>query len=214
MGLSNPPRSYLQPSSAILGRLTHSLGSCSLSELFPDYRSPASVKKRAHSAVDSIPSRVPRYLFDRPACYGRITDFPETLLPFNGILELAPYTKRAVPCSLQFRSQAFSTSQRFPSRLKFHGLISCRNRSWAFSFRAFPSRRSCLPLSRPHAPLQLFTGLRRQQRSAPYYHRFPRRTCRWARLPCFTDSYGSPFHRPKPASRSPRTPSDTLPTYT
>jgi hypothetical protein len=35
-----------------------------------------------------------------------------------------------------------------------------------------------------------------------------------ARLPCSTNSYGSPFHRPKPASQSPRTPSDTLPTYT
>jgi hypothetical protein len=45
---------------------------------------------------------------------------------------------QAVPFPRQFRSQAFSTSQRFPSKLEFHGLVSCRNRSWTVSLQSFP----------------------------------------------------------------------------
>jgi hypothetical protein len=46
----------------------------------------------------------------------------------------------------RFRSQAFSTSQRFPSRPKLRGLVSCRNRSWDSPFRVFPSQESRAPL--------------------------------------------------------------------
>jgi hypothetical protein len=61
---------------------------------------------------------------------------------------------------LRFRSQAFSTSQRFRSKLEFHGLVSCRNRSWAswpllqsvpLAEVARPSRGHMLPCGHPPA---------------------------------------------------------------
>jgi hypothetical protein len=57
---------------------------------------------------------------------------PSTASPWS-----APYeVGRPVPP--RFRSQVFSTSQRFPSRPGFHGLIACRNRSWDSSLQSFP----------------------------------------------------------------------------
>jgi hypothetical protein len=58
---------------------------------------------------------------------------------------LAPYEIGCQPQS-RFRSQVLSTSQRFPSRPKFRGLVSCHNRSWDSSFRVFPSQKSRAPL--------------------------------------------------------------------
>jgi len=213
LGLSNPSRSYLQSSSAILGRLTQSLGSSSLSELFPDHRSPASVKKRVHSAMDSIPSRVPRHLLDRPACYGRITDFPETLSPFNDILELAPCrascsTLTPVPLSGFLNLSAVSQQTRVPRPYfipqPFVGFLL---QSFPLTKIVFTSlEATCSPAVIHQAAKTTTIGALLPPVSLT--------RVLLARLPCSTNSYGSPFHRPKPASQSPRTPSDTLPTYT
>jgi hypothetical protein len=103
---------------------------------------------------------------------------------------------------LRFRSQAFSTSQRFPSKSEFHGPVSCRNRSWAFLLQslpltgiAHPSRGHMLPCSHPpacrSAPLATLSPT-----VSPNAHAF-------ARLPGSPDDYGSPFREPKPTSRSP-----------
>jgi hypothetical protein len=74
----------------------------------------------------------------------------------------------------RFRSQAFSTSQRFPGKLEFHGLVSCRNRSWV----SFPSELSPhsdrVPLSRPLAPPQLSTAVPGRRSSAIVHHPFHR----------------------------------------
>jgi hypothetical protein len=66
---------------------------------------------------------------------------------------------RVVPFPHRFRSQAFSASQRFLSKLEFHGLVSCRNRSWTHSPSERSPRRSRGPLSRPPTPLRSFTDL-------------------------------------------------------
>jgi len=79
---------------------------------------------------------------------------------------VSPISRRDVPIPPRFRSQAFSASQRFPGKLEFHGLVSCRNRSWASAFRVFPhdecDRLSTIPTptqsstdtwNGPHAPL-------------------------------------------------------------
>jgi hypothetical protein len=70
--------------------------------------------------------------------------------------------ERIVSSSPRFRSQAFSTSQRFPSRLKLRGLVSCHNRFWAPPFRVFPSREIAYPSRGSLASLQLSTGLRKR----------------------------------------------------
>jgi hypothetical protein len=69
------------------------------------------------------------------------TSFPWGLFPFNDIPRASP-VRGGVPIPPQFRSQAFSTSQRFPSRPEYRGLVSCRNRSWDSPFRVFPSQES------------------------------------------------------------------------
>jgi hypothetical protein len=116
-----------------------------------------------------------------------------------------PRLGRAVLLPPRFRSQVFSTSQRFPGKPEFHGLVSCRNRSWASSFRAFPSQGSRTPLEAASFLAVI------QQRAC-------RTRCRWIESPGFPDAHtvtgavawfprgsGSPFREPKPASRSPGT---------
>jgi len=44
---------------------------------------------------------------------GDRTDSLEVSVPYNGILEPAPFLWSGLPAPLRFRSQAFSTSQRF-----------------------------------------------------------------------------------------------------
>jgi hypothetical protein len=66
---------------------------------------------------------------------------------------------------LRFRSQAFPTSQRFPSTLEFHGSVSCRNRSWGSSFRAFPSQKSRAPLEAAGSPAVIHGRASRTRRS-------------------------------------------------
>jgi hypothetical protein len=113
---------------------------------------------------------------------------------------------------LRFRSQAFSTSQRFPGKSEFHGLVSCRNRSWAFLLQslpltgiAHPSRGHMLPCSHSpacrSAPLAAFSPA--VSPNAPAF----------ARLPGFPDGYGSPFGEPKLTSRSPWTSSGGIASF-
>jgi len=49
------------------------------------------------------------------------------------------------PIPPRFRSQVFSTSQRFPSQPELRGLVSCRNRSWDSSLQSFPLARIAYP---------------------------------------------------------------------
>jgi hypothetical protein len=129
-------------------------------------------------------------------------DSSELSRPFNGILGRAPYGAGCLRPPW-FRSQAFSTSQRFPGRSEFHGLVSCRNRSWAYSFRAFPSQDSRNPLSGPVNSLAVIHHRAGGHDARPYQPRFHRRPRLAAQLPGSPATYGSPFHEPKPASRSP-----------
>jgi hypothetical protein len=92
--------------------------------------------------------------------------------PSNGILVPAP-SGAGRPFPLRFRSQAFSTSQRFPSKLEFHGLVSCRNRSWVTSPSELSPRRDRVPLSRPLAPPQLSTAVPGRTPARPFAARFP-----------------------------------------
>mgnify|MGYP003572178373 CR=1 FL=1 len=76
----------------------------------------------------------------------------------------------------RFRSQAFSTSQRFPSRPKLRGLVSCHNRSWDPPFRAFPSRGSRASLEVALLPCSYPPACRSALGFAvhPQFHRRPR----------------------------------------
>jgi hypothetical protein len=90
------------------------------------------------------------------------------------------------------------------SKLEFHGLVSCRNRSWASPFRAFPSQRSCTPLEATCSPAVI------HRRAGPlaYAALLPPVSPTPAlstQLPGSPDGYGLPFHEPKPASRLPWT---------
>jgi hypothetical protein len=69
------------------------------------------------------------------------------LVPPTASLGLAP-AEAARHFRSWLRSQAFSTSQRFPGRPKLRGLVSCRNRSWDSSLQSLPLTGDRLPLSR------------------------------------------------------------------
>jgi len=122
-----------------------------------------------------------------------------------------PHIGRVVQPPSWFRSRAFPTPQRFRSKPELRGLVSCRNRSWDSPFRAFPSLGIAHPSRSALASLQLSTSVLK-------------RTARFSSAPasptptlsrsCLVppDAYGSPFHAPKRASRSPRAPnSRTVP---
>jgi len=69
-------------------------------------------------------------------------DLPKFRRPLTASSNEPPVLDRAVtptPGSAPRFSQPLSG---FSSKSKFHGFISCRNRFWTASFRAFPSRRS------------------------------------------------------------------------
>jgi hypothetical protein len=75
----------------------------------------------------------------------------------------------------RFRSQVFSTSQRFPSKPEFRGLFSCRYRSWDPPFRVFPSQKSRTPLEAASS-LAVIHRRAEPRRSRPYhrpFHRLP-----------------------------------------
>jgi len=77
--------------------------------------------------MDWIPSS--ELTTNGPPDYVSRVDFPGFFRHLSTArLALAPLTSER-PNSLRFRSQVFSTSQRFPSRHELHGFISPRNRS-------------------------------------------------------------------------------------
>jgi hypothetical protein len=88
------------------------------------------------------------------------TDFPELSLPVTKSPGLAP-CEMSCPPSPRFRSQAFSTSQRFPGRPKLRGPVSCHIRVGS-SPPEFSPRSSRVHLSEPLAPLWLSTRVQRR----------------------------------------------------
>ena len=127
---------------------------------------------------------------------------PWGFVPFDDVALASPVWS-GIPTPLRFRSQVLSTSQRFPGRPEFRGLLSSRCRPWVSPFRVFPSQESrapleaaLLPCGHPPAcwtpPPGSFTV------GFPDAHAF-------ARLPGSPDDYRLPFHAPKHASRSPWT---------
>jgi hypothetical protein len=149
--------------------------------------------------VDRIPSRVFRPLLDRPTCRPEPSS-PEVSAPFNGILAPAPVWDGSFhprPGSALRLSQPLSGLR----QLEFHGLVSCRNRSWASPFRAFPSQRSCTPLEATGSPAVIHRRARHlccAALSSPVSPT-PTPSAQWPGSP---DDYGLPFREPRPASRS------------
>jgi len=153
--------------------------------------------------VEPIPFRVPHHLpAVRPV--GR-TSFPEISGPYNDVTLGSPMWSR-LSRPPRLRSQAFSTSQRFPSIPVLRGLVSCRSRSWDLPSEVSP-RENRAPLSRPLAPLQSSTSAQRRAFRVLIAACFTDSHAR-AQLPGSPDDYGLPFHAPKRASRSPWNPSD------
>jgi hypothetical protein len=129
---------------------------------------------------------------------------PWGFFPFDDTARASPVWSE-LPTSPRFRSQVFPTSQRFPGRLEFRGLVSSRCRPWGSPFRVFPSEESRAPLEAAF-PCSLVVIHRRAGRRLPGLvtagfadsHAF-------TQLPGSPDDYGLPFHAPKRASRSPWT---------
>jgi hypothetical protein len=109
---------------------------------------------------------------------------------------------RAVPSAIRFRSQAFSTSQRFRSKSKPRGLIACRSHPWDFLPKAFPSRRSRTPLEATLLPCSYPPACEDAPPEPLSPPLSPTPTLSRVCLdPC--DDYALPFHVPKHASWSP-----------
>jgi hypothetical protein len=97
------------------------------------------------------------------------------------------------PTPPRFRSQAFSTSQRFPGTPELRGLVSCHNRSWDPPFRAFPSQGSRTPLEA--AGFLAVIHRRAVTRwTSPFAGRFPERP-RSRAVAWFPDRLWTPFPR-------------------
>jgi hypothetical protein len=92
-------------------------------------------------------------------------------VPFNGIPDPAPSrgelsTLSPVPLSGFLNPPAVS------AQIKFHGLISCRNRSWTTSLQSFPLAKNTYPSQGRLAPLQLSTVPRKRAASDLITRRF------------------------------------------
>jgi hypothetical protein len=114
------------------------------------------------------------------------------LAPFNGILARAP-RETGCPTPASVPLSGFLNLSAVSSKLEFHSLVSCCNRSWAAPLQSFPlaeivylSRghwlpRSCPPPSPIRASTRLFTP------------RFPDVRANATQLPGSPDGYGFPF---------------------
>jgi hypothetical protein len=130
----------------------------------------------------------------------------EVFATFNGILARAPYGKgrpkpNPVPLSGFLNLSAASQQTRVPRPyfMPQPFLIA--------SFRVFPSQRSRAPLEAASFPVVIHRRLTTRH-SRPYCLRFLRRPRPRAQLPGSPEDYELPFDEPKPASRSPWTPSN------
>jgi hypothetical protein len=134
---------------------------------------------------------------DLPSCRLAI-DSLGFLVPSTMTPGLAPY-ETDCPTPPRFRSQAFSTSQRFPGTPELRGLVSCHNRSWDPPFRAFPSQRSRTSLEAAGS-LAVIHRRAVARWTSPFAGRFPDVHAR-ARLPGSPIDYGLPFRVPRLAFR-------------
>jgi hypothetical protein len=144
------------------------------------------------------PSRV--FASSRLPAPRRRFDSQRSRVPSTTSLGLAPCEPEC-PDPARFRSQVFSTSQRFPSTPELCGLVACRCRPWDPSLQSFPLGEDRLPLSGLPAPLQSSTSVLRRaarRRSPPG---FPDSYAR-AQLPGSPRDYGLPFRGPRSASWS------------
>jgi hypothetical protein len=76
--------------------------------------------------------------------------------------------QRHVQRPLRFRSQVFTTSQRFPGKPGLRGLVSCRSRPWGSPFRALLLAGVACASRRRFAPLQFSTGRQTQGSSTAF----------------------------------------------
>jgi len=118
------------------------------------YRSPPSFDEGS-SSLGASPFQSVRLLSPAGSC--RRFDSQRFRVPSTTSLGLAPYEPEC-PHPARFRSQVFSTSQRFPSTPELCGLVACRCRPWDPSLQSFPlvriacpSRGCLLPCSHPPA---------------------------------------------------------------
>jgi hypothetical protein len=165
------------------------LGAC-LAECVPQITGPPHREVKAHS-LEAIPSRV--FPSSRPSDPTVGPAPPRFLGPTTVSPALAPSEAGVTPP--RFRSRVFSTPQRFASKHELRGLVSCRNRSWASSFRVFPSQESRAPLGaallpRGHPPAH------RDAPPGPCHRRFPRRP-RSRAVAWFPRRLWAPFSAPK-----------------
>jgi len=145
--------------------------------------------------LESFPYRVVTS-FRRP---GRMAPGPASSrfsAPTTTSLELAPIAV-VRPGPPRFRSQVFSTSQRFPGTSELGDLVSCRRRPWGSPFRALllariacASRRRLLPCSSPPSYLRC-SARDLVLRASPT----PALMARW---PGFPPELGHRFRRPVP----------------
>lgn len=142
---------------------------------------------------------------------GGRTCSPKVSRPFDGVPRASP-VRGGSSLPPRFRSQVFSTSQRFPGRLELSGLVSCRNHPWAWpSPRSAPSelspRKNRAPLSGSPAPLRSSARVRRRRspgRSPRVSPTAPTRAS--ARRPAwFPARLWAPFPRAPWLRRAPRT---------
>jgi len=169
-----------------------------LSKVFPVTPGPRHLATTVHSPVKSAPFRVSCHI---PAVRpGGRTDFPEIPRSYNDVTRVAPHgVDRLLP--LRFRSQAFSTSQRFPGKPELRGLVSCRSHSWTLLLQSFPLTRMAHPSRGRWLPCG-YPPACRDVAAALFAARFTdSRTL--AQSPGSPTDYGLPFRAPKRTSRPP-----------
>lgn len=132
---------------------------------------PPRLATKVHPHMNPAPPRVPHCLLSRPTC--RSDQLPGFCAPSTTPLGQAPM-ERIVHARSWFRSQAFPTSQRFPSKSEFRGLVSCRSRS-GFSLQRFPLAGIARPFQGRFCSLAVIHRRAEWPPPQSYHRRFPRR---------------------------------------
>ena len=187
-----------------------------VSEVFPYCRSPASLPIRVHSAMSSTPLQSLHRLYStaQPVGVGKPTS-PGVSTPFNGIHDQAP-APNAAGIAHPNRGSALRISHPFSGfrEIVFHGLVSCRNRSWTVSLLSVPPVRVGGTFRHPIAcSLAVIHQRAKTRHSRPYHLRFQSTAAFERRSLTSPEDYELPFHRPKPTSRSPWTTSSGIVSY-
>ena len=154
------------------------------------------------------------YSTAQPVGVGKPTS-PGVSTPFNGIHDQAP-APNAAGIAHPNRGSALRISHPFSGfrEIVFHGLVSCRNRSWTVSLLSVPSARVGSASRRLFAcSLAVIHQRAKTRHSQPYHPRF-QSTPAFERVSLTSpEDYELPLHRPKPASRSPWTTSSGIVSY-